>query len=70
MLQARQRIGLTLEAAQQFRSRHTRLDDLQRDDAVRLLLFGLVDRAHAALAQQLQNAVGTEGGGILGCGTP
>ena len=70
MMQARQRVGLALESVQQLRRCDTRLDDFQRDDPVRPLLLDFVHRAHAALAQQLQNTVGTEGDGILACRTP
>ena len=35
-------------------------DDFQGDDAARLVLLGLVDRAHAALADQIENLVFAE----------
>ncbi len=46
-----------LEPTQQARTCQGILDHLERDRASGLVLFGFVDRAHAAFAQQADNPV-------------
>ena len=76
----RQGLPLGLEAGDDLRAVHARLDDLEGDLAAdRLLLLGHVDDAHAAFADLLQQLVGADhgarslgdrwqsGGRVLGC---
>ena len=57
MLQPAERLRFLLEPAQQFRAGKPGLDDFQRDGAAGLVLFRLVDGAHAAFADQAQDAI-------------
>ena len=50
MLQAAKHVGLLLKTTQQLTVDESRLDDLESDDAVRVLLLSLVDAAHSAFA--------------------
>src|SRR6185295_13258134 len=59
MLQSAKRLGFLFKAAQQFRSRHTGLDNLECDGAAGLALFGFIDGAHSAFANQPENPVST-----------
>jgi hypothetical protein len=45
------------ESPQHLRRSQAGLDDLQRHDASRLKLLGLIDRAHSTSAQEIQNSV-------------
>ena len=57
----RQRLTLVLEARHHGLAVHAELDQLERDEhADRLLLLGEVDGAHAAFAQGVEDAVGTD----------
>lgn len=51
MIQARQRPGLVAEASQEFGADAAFPNHLQGNEAFELLITGLVDRAHAALAE-------------------
>ena len=62
MLQPAEHLRFLCEAAQQLGAGQSRLDDLERDRAAGLLLLGLVDRAHAALADQTNDAVAADRG--------
>ena len=61
MLQPAERLRLALEAAQELRVGQAWLDDFQRDDPARVILFRLVDRAHASFADQAQHPVTPDG---------
>ena len=62
MLQPAERLRFLREAAQQLGAGESRLDDLERDRAARLILLGLVDGAHAAFADQANDAVAADRG--------
>ena len=62
MLQPAKRLRLLLEPAQHLGAGPGGLNHLERDSAPRLVLLGLVDRAHPALAQQAHDAVTPDAG--------
>jgi hypothetical protein len=57
MLQPAQGSGFLLEPAEQFQAREFRLDEFQRDCPAGKFLFGFINSAHAAIADQTHNAV-------------
>ncbi len=57
MVQPCQRVGLLRETPQQARAGPGAFDHFERNDAAGLILFSLVDRAHAAFAEQAKDAV-------------
>ena len=67
MLHHRECLPLGLEAGQDLLGVHAGLEDLQRDSAPhRLDLLGLVDDAHAAFAEHLENAVRADALRVVG----
>src|SRR5205807_10536495 len=61
MIHQRQRLPLRLKAADDLPAVHSRLEDLERHLAAdRLLLLGHEDPAEAALADLLEQLVGTD----------
>jgi hypothetical protein len=60
MVQPAQRLRLLFEAAQQFRAGPGCPNDLEGDVASRLVLLGLVHRAHSTFAQQANDAITTD----------
>jgi hypothetical protein len=61
MVQAAKRLRFQLEAPRHLLVGVSRLDDLERDDAVRFFLLGFVDRTHAALRDESQDPVMANG---------
>ena len=62
MVQRRRRLRLALETRQRLRiARDVVGQELQRDEAVQARVLGLVDHAHAAAAQLLDDAVVRDG---------
>ena len=57
MVETAKSLRLKLESAQQFAIGPGGLNNFQRDPAPGLVLLGLIDRTHPALAQQANNAV-------------
>ena len=62
MLQPAERLGFLLEAAQQLVAGNAQPDYLERHDAVRILLLGLIDGSHSAFSEQCQDAISANGG--------
>ena len=60
MPQAAEHLGFILEAPHHAARHEAGSHDLQRDDAARILRFGLVHRAHAAGAEPAQDAVAAD----------
>jgi hypothetical protein len=60
MVQSAESLELQFEAAQQFVTGPGGLNHLQCDRASRLVLLGLIDRTHSALAQEAKDAVASD----------
>jgi len=65
VLQLAEHLRLVAEAPQQPGRHHARADHLQRHAPPRLLLLGLVDDAHPALADDAHDGVAPDAGGQL-----
>src|SRR5262249_55215852 len=57
MLQTTEGLRFLLEAAQEFGVGQPGLEDLERNGAPRMILFRLVDRAHAPFADDADDAI-------------
>ncbi|HEU5179147.1 MAG TPA: hypothetical protein VFW45_00015 [Candidatus Polarisedimenticolia bacterium] len=66
MLQPAEQLGLQLEAASQALREQPATHDLQCDRAARVLLHGLVDRAHPALTEHAHQPVAPDSGRVSG----
>ena len=66
MVETAKSLRLQLESAQQFAISPGGLNNFQRDPAPGLVLLGLIDRTHPALAQQANDAVAANRGRHLG----
>ena len=62
MLQPAERLRFLSEAAQQLGTDQSRFDDFECNRTPGLILLGLVDRAHAAFADQTNDAVAADRG--------